>query len=763
MWSENKLTLRIFHRIFLSFIFFVVLVLMAFWLFYYRGVASSAREKMITSISGDTLNLARDVDQFFDVRESEVDIISNVPALSLFLHQADFFKTKTRRQVEKDIIDFVQNNDAIERVRIIESDYFKREPTVIDIEEHKKEFEAAEFFETVKIERDHALKDRFEAVYDYGVETDKGSISSFLNAGEISYSVFTGRDGERYLSLGKAVKNAITGEIKGVVVVDLSNDYLKGFLGRPPNSYLMNISLEASSGASLFGHGESAHSRSRVHRIDDLSDISFDLLQEAGIISFKKSVGDRNIYLVGEIDSALASADWRRTKLFLYLFFVGFTLASVVISYFLSKSIATPIRNLSDEVGGFDEENPQMIDEGIGVSEVKHLAKSFNGFIERLKAYKKELSVKAQMAAIGQTAAQIAHDIRSPLAVVMRYFNKAGTGEGEDYFAAALRSVEKLNKMADDMMSYSKARNLLRRKVDFVPMINDVISEASAHIRDSNVKLNHIVPDKLYVDVDPDKMGRVLTNLVINSIHACEGGGGEVCVEAASGQDGMLVLKVVDDGRGIEKERLPGIFDSVLVAEKAKGAGLGLSYCKQVVEAHGGNISADSEPGRVTAFTIEIPDCVASEEAAIERIAAEAQKGEKRKVAKAASIQGPVLVVDDDVDILVQWRSILKGYETLEFSDVKKLLYGKIDYSRINQAIVDYQFSGTSVDGLDVIRYLKGKGVDRIFLCTGFYSDEDIRRKALDLGVVTIIPKPIPDDVVGSIFLSSNQGSIYSA
>jgi signal transduction histidine kinase len=99
-------------------------------------------------------------------------------------------------------------------------------------------------------------------------------------------------------------------------------------------------------------------------------------------------------------------------------------------------------------------------------------------------------------------------------------------------------------------------------------------------------------------------------NLVKNSIQAMNNSGGEVSLSARATQSKDLIIEVIDNGQGMNPEDVPHIFDSFYTKGKKSGTGLGLAYCKQVVDAHGGTIDVESQLGRGTTFVIKMPDCV---------------------------------------------------------------------------------------------------------------------------------------------------------
>jgi two-component system sensor histidine kinase BaeS len=105
-------------------------------------------------------------------------------------------------------------------------------------------------------------------------------------------------------------------------------------------------------------------------------------------------------------------------------------------------------------------------------------------------------------------------------------------------------------------------------------------------------------------DVDRVRLGQVLSNLLANAIRYTPSGG-TITVRAAR-SDGGIAIEVVDTGSGITADALPHVFDRFAKSSDSGGSGLGLAIAKQLVEAHGGTISATSDPGRGTTMRITL-------------------------------------------------------------------------------------------------------------------------------------------------------------
>ncbi|MFH1769286.1 MAG: hybrid sensor histidine kinase/response regulator, partial [Parcubacteria group bacterium] len=368
----------------------------------------------------------------------------------------------------------------------------------------------------------------------------------------------------------------------------------------------------------------------------------------------------------------------------------------------------------------------------------------------------------------------VAHDMRSPLSVLKGYVAMPGADddpEMKEYQAAAQRSVDKLLHMADDLVDYSKASKVERTQHDVKKLICDnVISETKKRAAESGVTVRCELDKHILANIDAYRMERVLVNLVNNAIQAIDGGRGEVVVRAEVVRDlpppappykgGELTITVKDNGKGISAEDLSHVFDSFFTKGKKGGTGLGLAYCKQVVEAHGGSIDVESELGKGTMFTIRIPECVVEcspllcKEGPGEVDQAyptqpSPYKGEEAKGYRndpEIKCDGKrFILIDDDADIRLRWRRIVRdngGTVVGEADSYESMTSnGGLNYDEADVAIVDYNYEGSAKTGIDVINYLRTKGIKEIHMCTGHAHDDDIRAAALSAGADSVIAK----------------------
>jgi signal transduction histidine kinase len=452
------------------------------------------------------------------------------------------------------------------------------------------------------------------------------------------------------------------------------------------------------------------------------------------------------------------------------VFALGVLMLEVAVIIMIMHRMFRPLDGLSHSVsclslkcreGEIDVEDLRRSVNELSQGEVRSLGEQVLEFASCIKEYEDQVARMSVSAAIGEISAQVAHDMRSPLSVLTTFVNHHkmhGDSAEREFVGAADRSVRKLLNMADDFLDYGKAKTLNRAPCNLKQAYFEFVEpECSKVLREKGLSVDLNIDPHLYANIDGHKLCRTMTNLLLNAVRAVDDSDGCVEVGAMEGQPGELIVIVSDSGCGIPKDDLEKIYESFYSTDKRSGTGLGLSYCKQVVEIHNGTIDVTSEVAKGTIFTITVPNCVLSEAEVLASIGAEVEAGAS-VVKKRTGILGPekVLIVDDDEDIRNQWKRLIdeRGgrvvYLANSVRDAQSSL--GVDYTMIDTAIVDYEYAGEDQNGVDLVGFLRRNGVKNVYLCTGYYRDEEICRRAKEAGAASVLSKPIDAREVAAIF-----------
>jgi signal transduction histidine kinase len=287
---------------------------------------------------------------------------------------------------------------------------------------------------------------------------------------------------------------------------------------------------------------------------------------------------------------------------------VFLTLALLVIGFRVARSlrrVAAPVGDVmeaADRVAGGDY-SARVAERG--PREMRRLASSFNAMTERLGANEEQRR---------NLLADLAHELRTPLSVIQ------GTAEGmlDGLYPADRVHLEPLvdeanvmSRLLDDLRLLSTAEagalRLHRRTVEPGELVEEAVGALRSQAEAAGVALEaDVEPGLPVMEADPVRIGEVLSNLVWNALRHTPAGG-SVTVRAGAGDPGEVAFEVRDSGSGIAPEVLPHAFDRFVRGAGSGGAGLGLSIARSLVQAHGGRIWAESEPGKGTRVRFVIP------------------------------------------------------------------------------------------------------------------------------------------------------------
>lgn len=215
-----------------------------------------------------------------------------------------------------------------------------------------------------------------------------------------------------------------------------------------------------------------------------------------------------------------------------------------------------------------------------------------------------------RLATLGRMAANIAHEIRNPLAsltgAIEVLATPATTAEARDRLSQiVMRESERLNQIIKDFLEYARPAPLTLETVSVATTLEEVLVLFEQRARPGSLKIVREFSALLHWRVDPQQFKQVVWNLCLNAVEAMPDGG-ELRVGAAAASGQMLAVWVSDTGAGIAADDLPHVFEPFF-STKAEGTGLGLALVHRIVQEHGGEIDVRSTPGLGTTFTIMLP------------------------------------------------------------------------------------------------------------------------------------------------------------
>jgi signal transduction histidine kinase len=222
-----------------------------------------------------------------------------------------------------------------------------------------------------------------------------------------------------------------------------------------------------------------------------------------------------------------------------------------------------------------------------------------------------------RLAAIGQTIAAVSHHIKNILQGLRSGSDilKMGLADkNEAFLHQGWKMIEKnqarIYDLVMDMLSFSKEREPSVEASDLNSLVRDVMELAAGRAKELGVKLESRLDEKLpLAQIDPEGIHRSLLNIVSNALDAVEGRPNPtVAVATLLEQDGAWVrILVIDNGHGIPPDKLQDIFRPFVSTKGSRGTGLGLAVSRKILREHGGDILAQSQPGKQTKFLLRLP------------------------------------------------------------------------------------------------------------------------------------------------------------
>ena len=319
--------------------------------------------------------------------------------------------------------------------------------------------------------------------------------------------------------------------------------------------------------------------------------------------------------LIAEMDAEEAFAPLaalRRNTILVALLMLG-VIAIVVV--FISRSLSDPIRKLAEASLDVSQGN---LDRTVVVKlndELGELAGRFNVMVHSLKESQRLLVQSEKLAAIGELAASVVHEIRNPLSAIKMNLrileNKIDSPDSSIavHFQIAKQQTERLEIMLTELLDYAKPLSLQKKTITVNALINDTLKAFQSEQEKTDVKIELTMENPAQtLQVDAGKMQQVLWNLLLNAVQSSDSGQKIIvaCKIFSVANKKVLELSVKDNGKGIAEENLKRIFEPFFTTRK-QGTGLGLPNAKKIIEAHNGTIAVQSQLDKGTTIIISIP------------------------------------------------------------------------------------------------------------------------------------------------------------
>ncbi len=282
---------------------------------------------------------------------------------------------------------------------------------------------------------------------------------------------------------------------------------------------------------------------------------------------------------------------------------------ALVIARWVARGMTQPLRDMAQAASRMEAGDYSQRVFTDSRDEVGQLAVAFNRMsseLESLERLRRDL------------VANVSHELKTPISALRAHLENLLDGverPDPETLQVMLAQSERLGRLVDELLMLSRLESgdvpLERERVELAPLVAQVLSEIEVARADRRVELDDALPADLPpVFADRERVHQVLFNLLDNAVRFTPTGG-RVTV-SASPNNGSVDVAVADTGPGIAAEHLPRVFERFYRIDASRsrddgGTGIGLAIARSVVEAHGGRIWAESEPGSGSTFTFALP------------------------------------------------------------------------------------------------------------------------------------------------------------
>jgi signal transduction histidine kinase len=287
---------------------------------------------------------------------------------------------------------------------------------------------------------------------------------------------------------------------------------------------------------------------------------------------------------------------------------------SILVALFLLFNVIRPLRTIERAIKKIAVGDFNNIPEIATGDEFESLVTSLNNMILELKRRSEELVQAKKLASLGRLTSGVAHELNNPLnnistsvQILIEELENEVPKYHKELLLGTEKEVERGKNIVRALLEFSRARSFTMKRANFKDLINEALERIKSEIPD-NIRLEVNVADDLYLFAGPERIERVLGNLIINAVQAMQNGGTITITACEYDENNMFSFQVQDSGSGIPNEHFAKIFDPFFTTKEiGKGSGLGLSIVYGIVEQHGGKISVSSEEDQGTTFTVSLP------------------------------------------------------------------------------------------------------------------------------------------------------------
>lgn len=281
---------------------------------------------------------------------------------------------------------------------------------------------------------------------------------------------------------------------------------------------------------------------------------------------------------------------------------------SLVLVRPIAKRITQPLETLTQFVKKLRQ--PGVVAPPLsGPSEVQSLHQAFTQMAAELEASEQQLTRAAKLAVVGEMAAAMSHEVRTPLGIMRSSADvllrePQLSDDGREVLGFIISETERLNKLVSTLIDSARPRLPNKISIDLQAHLQHVVSMLQKQAQTKHISLSLHAPEVVIIQADPDQITQILVNLLMNAIQILpEGGRIDLALDWKTP---YAIITVADNGPGVPPSQQQHLFEAFFT-QRAGGVGLGLAVVKQIVEAHGGTIYYSTSAWQGAQFNLTLP------------------------------------------------------------------------------------------------------------------------------------------------------------
>jgi signal transduction histidine kinase len=317
--------------------------------------------------------------------------------------------------------------------------------------------------------------------------------------------------------------------------------------------------------------------------------------------------------VVASLPEQLAFLPLTKARNYIVLLVLAAIVLGIAMAWTLAESVARPIKELTLVTQRIAREGTlEAVPDPGSNDEVGELARSFQTMVENVTAAHDELVQSSKLAFLGELAAGMAHEIRTPLGIIKnsaqlleRRALEADDKEAQEFSRFIQGESDRLNSTVDELLDLSRPTPLKKSPASINAIVERATGFLSTEALSRKVSLSaDLAPSLPETRCDPEQLFQVLLNLTMNSLQVSTPGSSVLISTRRLGDE--LEIAVTDDGPGIPPDLLGTLF-TPFVSQREGGLGLGLAIVKRIVEAHGGKVSGKNLQAAGARFALTLP------------------------------------------------------------------------------------------------------------------------------------------------------------